>query len=665
MNPQKSPGSAQSRHWRNRVTCLALHILLVVVHLALFVVISRHYEHAATFPITHATTTWIPLAVGAAQQAFATVYTAALVLVTQRLALRAALRTRQTLTAVHDKSAAWLGLGAALDALWQQTKLRAAPGGVALVTLYLLCVFALHISVPSLFHVVPANVTTLRSVQTTLVTANFTPNMVSAYDALLSYNQIAKVGLLDNIVYDILPQTPGALGNASVNASIYEVQCMALPNIVNGNIESSGSTPTSFFRMDETDATISLQLPYYQAVYSGYLSNITKSQASTEACDQTSCWSPIILASTAAIVDSSGAQPPTSSGNPWTSWQAGVLQPIIDSEDHQSPLTVLMTSVQMVACVVDIRDMQINVSATSLQPINPPPAPTEASWETFSWPQNLAVGDPRLLAAQNAPAFSPASGHENAIQLSYAYIFDLNSSQITGPAILSPGAAIVSSADQLALQVEHSPAEEAVVLPRAFDRQGPSFVSADLNIASRNRTNITLAELNRSVAKALATVHWYGQSLAYSNASVLADGLLSSPFELDTPRIIRTSQTPITEYGQTTIMVAEARYCLNLSLAPLIVGIVASIILLLLAILLIRSPSSSNQSSLGRADIDSAGILQITWLLGNEPHISSVAHPELEALRTAGMFDLDSSEHEKVYNPVDGSYGSLPYLASD
>ncbi|GJE98952.1 hypothetical protein PsYK624_151900 [Phanerochaete sordida] len=363
-----------------------MHILLVIIHIALLVVISGHYEHAVMFPITHATTTWAPLAVGAAQQAFATTYTAGLVLVTQRLALRADLRTRQTLTAVQDKIAAWLGLGSALDALWQQTKLRAAPGGVALVALYLLCVFTLHISMPSLCHVVPTNITTPRSVRTTVVNANFTPNMVSAYDALLSYNQIEKIGLLDNMVYDIVPQVPGAFGHATVNASIYDVQCMALPNIAKSNISTAGSTPTTFFEMDigGTCATISLHLPYYQAVYSGYLSNLTKSQNSAEVCDQISCWSPIILASTVAVIDSSGAQTPTSNGNSWTSWQAGVLQPITVSDNPEASHTVLMTSVQMVACTVDIRDMQINVSAISLQPIDSPPAPTESSWTEFA-----------------------------------------------------------------------------------------------------------------------------------------------------------------------------------------------------------------------------------------------------------------------------------------
>lgn len=54
-------------------------------------------------------------------------------------------------------------------------------------------------------------------------------SLVSAYDILLMYGQIPTVGLLDNMVYDIIPQVPGAIGNVTVNASVYEVQCVAIP----------------------------------------------------------------------------------------------------------------------------------------------------------------------------------------------------------------------------------------------------------------------------------------------------------------------------------------------------------------------------------------------------------------------------------------------------
>ncbi|GJE99694.1 hypothetical protein PsYK624_159650 [Phanerochaete sordida] len=665
--PQKHAAEAR-HHWRDAALCILLHVLLLLVHVALLVVFSRHYEHAATLSITHASTTWAPLVVGTIQQAFATIYTAALVLVTQRLALRAALRTRQTLTAVHDKNAAWLGLGSALGALWQQTKVRAAPGGVALVAFYLACVFMLHISVPGLFHVVPYNASALQTVRTRLARANYTANMVSAYDGLLSYNQINKIGLLDSMVYDVVPQVPGASGNATVNAAVYDVQCMALPNVVIYGMPSAGTTPESFFNLDATGAVAVLKLPYYQAVYSGYVYNITNPANNSKPCDQTNCWAPLILASTVPIIDSSGAPPPTSSGNPWTNWQAAALQSVPDPDDNTLWYTAMMTAVQMVACSVDIHDIQINVSAATLQPLESPPVPTEATWTSFAWPGDLTRTDSRLLAAQNAPSLSPASGHQNTIRTTYAPISNLNASQIAGPVFVArpEGSFFPTPADQLELQIlESNASAQVLLLPTAFD----SFVTADLGIAAQNRTSVSLAELNHSVAKALAAVHWYGQSLGYSSSQVLDDGQLQSPVSVANPLIISASQSPITEYGETVVTVVEARYYLNLSLTPLIVGTAGSAVLLLVAIALILSPPSSRPSlsrgpAIDRAGIDSAGILQITWLLGNEPHIAAVGSPRLGALRTAGMFELNAGGGgpEKVGGKGRDVYSEVAYL---
>lgn len=83
----------------------------------------------------------------------------------------------------------------------------------------------------------------------------------------------------------------------------------------------------------------------------------------------------------------------------------------------------------------------------------------------------------------------------------------------------------------------------------------------------------------------------------------------------------------------------------------------ASIILLATAVILIRSPAPSSalrdDPSDPRAALDSAGILQATWLLGNEPHLAKVETPTLHALRVAGMFEVQSGRNttdpEKAY----------------
>lgn len=87
------------------------------------------------------------------------IYLALLVYYTQRLAFRSDLHLCQTLTAIHDKGNAWLGLGSAIVSFGHQFKLRAAMLGVGCTTGYLIGVWLLHITIPGLLSVVPYNAT--------------------------------------------------------------------------------------------------------------------------------------------------------------------------------------------------------------------------------------------------------------------------------------------------------------------------------------------------------------------------------------------------------------------------------------------------------------------------------------------------------------------------
>ena len=48
---------------------------------------------------------------------------------------------------------------------------------------------------------------------------------LQVFEILSLLNQIPTPGLLDNMIYDVLPRTPNALGSTTVNASTYEVEC--------------------------------------------------------------------------------------------------------------------------------------------------------------------------------------------------------------------------------------------------------------------------------------------------------------------------------------------------------------------------------------------------------------------------------------------------------
>ena len=160
------------------ILSIALHVILVAVH----VVLVHHLEHrvtTATGPDANRMGTIVTVVsqtVGTVsffrfslsrflssnegpmltmQQVYATI----LVLLTQRPALRRDVHAEQTLSALQDRSKAWLGLGSSVLVLWDKVKLRTAPWWVMLIALYLAGIFVFHITTPSLFDVVPYNAT--------------------------------------------------------------------------------------------------------------------------------------------------------------------------------------------------------------------------------------------------------------------------------------------------------------------------------------------------------------------------------------------------------------------------------------------------------------------------------------------------------------------------
>ena len=60
-------------HRRNVALCFTLHAGLVCIHMALWIVLSRHYERALTWDLTTFSKTLLPLIVTTASQTFGTV----------------------------------------------------------------------------------------------------------------------------------------------------------------------------------------------------------------------------------------------------------------------------------------------------------------------------------------------------------------------------------------------------------------------------------------------------------------------------------------------------------------------------------------------------------------------------------------------------------------
>ncbi|KAJ7108153.1 hypothetical protein C8R44DRAFT_857727 [Mycena epipterygia] len=148
--------------------CVILHLWLIFLHVLAFAVAVRHLEHAVVFPLDRESI--ISPAISGITTAFATIYTSILVLISQTLAMRRNLRMEQTLTAAHDKFAAWSGIGSALLRLWNQRIVPSSVLGTLSVFLYLTNILVVHITTPSLL-----SLQTFNASQSTNVTTHGLP----------------------------------------------------------------------------------------------------------------------------------------------------------------------------------------------------------------------------------------------------------------------------------------------------------------------------------------------------------------------------------------------------------------------------------------------------------------------------------------------------------
>lgn len=648
---QKAGSSAYMSHTS---ICVGLHLLLIFLHLVLLFVYFGRYEHSISFGITPFAVDWSPLIITTLMQVFGTIHLALLVMYTQSLAFRCDLYVHQTLTALHDKSSAWLGLGTACRSLWNQFKLRAASGSVACITAYLFGIWLLHITIPTVLNVVPYNATVPTVYRTTLANSTVNADYASAYDILLVYDQVPTLGLQDNMVYDVIPYVPSAKGTATVNGSVYSVDCAALP-FVQQPIQAFQSRdrpgqPNMTWLVLGLDAAdphsyhYSSSIPYNAPViYTGQVIDLGPDCETAGPYTSGSCWAPIVVLSTLSIVDSSGSEAPIA-GGPWLPIDPQVIVPTPSAEP-----AVMITGIQVVACSVNITNIKVDISVNTRAPAVDLQKPLPRSaWKNWTWPEAPILTD-QLRIAQSAPYYSPPSGHSS----SFTVITGSANGTKPAPPVRLPGFEL--EAFQVA-PVDKNPIPNAIlnlsstktVYPTAFD----VFLNEDLRILADNRTNVTLEEINHTLERALAATFWYGNQVNYSSSHAIAGRARpeSAYTELAKAELNLTSSNAADAshaYGEATIMVIVQRLRLNLSLAPIVVGLVTSLVLLALSILVTHVPASARAAFDPKSVVDNGGLLQYTWLLGNEPHLADIASPDLDKLREAGMFDIHMGDEVK------------------
>ncbi|KAG2335793.1 hypothetical protein BDR05DRAFT_971422, partial [Suillus weaverae] len=223
-------------------TCYVLHGMLVMIHIVFVMSYIFHWEHRVTLPFTPMNTDFWPVVLSASLQAFYTLYTAVLVFLTQRLAISRALIRRLKLTAIHDISGAWAGLGSALSSVWKQADIPASLWATTAVTTYLVCISVLHVTSSTLLQFQTFNFSMTTHVSTTLGwvdgsdsgTVGWTPlnwgSITTSLPVISRFSGLVSAGLSNNTVYDI-PQTNSVVGHATVNATTIASNCGLLPNV--------------------------------------------------------------------------------------------------------------------------------------------------------------------------------------------------------------------------------------------------------------------------------------------------------------------------------------------------------------------------------------------------------------------------------------------------
>ncbi|KAG8215508.1 hypothetical protein J3R82DRAFT_9153 [Butyriboletus roseoflavus] len=216
-------------------------LFLVAIHVVLVGMLFTHPEHSFSVSINN---TGATIALRIFLHAFYLIYTAVLVLLTQQHTLSALMAQRQKLTAVHDISGAWNGIGAAISALWQQTKVTSSPPALVLIFIYLSCISGLHIISSSVIHFEAFNNTVTSVVPSSLTWPSSSVNLSTLdgniIDPLMGMWPLLPTakGLSGSTLFDV-PLTDDAYTGAAVDATTISAECGLLSNLSVGTWNST------------------------------------------------------------------------------------------------------------------------------------------------------------------------------------------------------------------------------------------------------------------------------------------------------------------------------------------------------------------------------------------------------------------------------------------
>ncbi|KIP03130.1 hypothetical protein PHLGIDRAFT_16082 [Phlebiopsis gigantea 11061_1 CR5-6] len=381
------------------ILCMVMHAVLVGLHLAL--VILRYKKHGDEFRITNQRVNDVAEVlfyyVTLAPNAIIKVYLVPLLFVVQKLALKRDLNQKQSLTAMHDKSAAWLSLGVTGATMWKYRSLFhigqpdkeiwrrdiKAFGGVVCILLYL-----------------GGNSTNVARVTSLLASIGQDSNqlqeafpIVDIIPLSTSDGDLATTGLDYNLIYDIPHFFTDSV--VHVNGTAFEVNCGKIPGLTQaGKLNTTSGT----FPIHVHDELQDIQISP---------TSRTLNIRSAQWLDTSLSHAPppvIFVASTFRLVDDAN----------FTIDALVSLDPAVSPETCFVPSDCL-SSVQVVGCSISTKpfsDIQVSTNTYPFHIDETNATIDEAKWTNWSLP--IVPTDPILTLASKAsigsfPGFSPTS----------------------------------------------------------------------------------------------------------------------------------------------------------------------------------------------------------------------------------------------------------------
>ncbi|KAG2123223.1 hypothetical protein DEU56DRAFT_917533 [Suillus clintonianus] len=579
-----------------------MHGFLVLLHLVLIALSISGVEHHL---VTSENGAWIPV-LGASTQAFYALYCTILVYLVQRLTLYRNLIQHQQLTILHDNVNAWSGLGSALQCLWQQSSTTGSSWWIVSITTYLACVFALHVASSSILQ--SQTFSTTINMSATTVSHWPGPNVdmmglhwstVSAIVPSLSqFSSLLNVGLDGATLYDII-QADGATGNATVDATTFRAECGLVRNSelsytprLNANQFGEYVVGPEVSGLNYTKKWPARFVPPYQDQL------VTAVDMSSNFPGPTIAF----MISTSIDVGNSMKSDTVQHMN-WEYQQV----PLFDSP--QAPILSSVLDVHVVACniYVEHHTAIVNVETNNLLALFPPPALTPPlDWERWTAPK----GDNKWDIWS-----PPGTGQTNSWYSKWFLSAFRNGATPPVKICMTESQATCRGISFIELYLMKEIGLNVVLDDQATRPPPPSGPKQVL--CSRRH-------FESSLSKIFASLMWTDLKYDEAGAKLGSDAGGFDP-------------TP----GSTVVSQQVIKWHLNINTWPLAVALTASLTMLILSTCMSRGIHRQKHSTL----INSAGVLQIIWLTKRlrvlKDLMSEVADPSEDALRSAGMLEVD------------------------